>query len=111
MSSHEKCTGPIPLSKPQLSAIADACQQHHVARLHAFGSVLRADYRPGESDIDLLVEFQPLQPIELADAYFGLEQQLHDKLGLAVDLVMASALRNPIVRADIEASKRLIYEA
>jgi hypothetical protein len=30
---------------------------------------------------------------------------------LAADLVMASALRNPIVRADIETSKRLIYEA
>jgi hypothetical protein len=30
---------------------------------------------------------------------------------LAVDLVMASALRKPIVRADIETSKRLIYEA
>jgi predicted nucleotidyltransferase len=28
------------------------------ARLHAFGSVLRPDYRPGESDIDFLVEFQ-----------------------------------------------------
>lgn len=83
-----------------------------MARLHAFSSVLRPDYRPGESGIDLLVEFQPLQPIELADAYFVLEQQLHDKLGLAVDLVMASALlRNPIVLADIEASKGLIYEA
>ena len=111
MSRHANSSGPMPLSKPQLAAISDACQQHQVARLHAFGSVLRPDYRPGESDIDLLVEFQPLQPIELVDAYFGLEQQLHDKLGLAVDLVMASALRNPIVRADIEASKRLIYEA
>jgi hypothetical protein len=30
---------------------------------------------------------------------------------LAADLVMASALRNPIVRADIETLKRLIYEA
>lgn len=78
------------LSKPQLAAICDACQLHQVARLHAFGSVRRPDYSPGESDIDLLVEFQPLQPIELPDAYFGLEQQLHDKLGLAVDLVMAS---------------------
>lgn len=111
MSSHEKCTGPIPLSKPQLSAIADACQQHHVARLHAFGSLLRADYRPGESDIDLLVEFQPLEPTELVDAYFGLEEQLADSLGTAVDLVMATARRNPIVQADIDATKRLLYAA
>jgi predicted nucleotidyltransferase len=31
-----------------------------MARMDVFGSVLRPDYRPGESDIDLLVEFQPL---------------------------------------------------
>jgi predicted nucleotidyltransferase len=59
MSSHTKSTGPIPLSKPRHTAIADVCQRHHVARMHAFGSVLRPDYRPGESDLDLLVEFQP----------------------------------------------------
>jgi predicted nucleotidyltransferase len=111
MSIQEITSRPMPLSKPQLAAIALACQKHHVARLHAFGSVLRPDYRPGESDIDLLVEFLPLQPIELADAYFGLEQQLNGELGSPVDLVMADAVRNPIVRADIEASKRLVYEA
>ena len=46
MSRNEKSTGPIPLSQPQLAAIVYACQQHRVARLHAFGSVLRPDYRP-----------------------------------------------------------------
>jgi predicted nucleotidyltransferase len=45
------------------------------------------------------------------EAYFGLEQQLNESLGSAVDLVMATAVRNPIVRADIEASKQLIYAA
>ena len=111
MSQHDQGIGALPLTKPQLAIITAACSQHHVSRPYLFGSLLRPDYRPGQSDIDLLVEFQPLQPIELADAYFGLEQQLHNSLGLAVDLVMASALRNPIVRADIEASRRLIYEA
>jgi predicted nucleotidyltransferase len=59
MSSHEKSTTPMNLSQPQLAAIVEACQQHRAARLHAFGSVLRPDYRPGESDLDLLVELQP----------------------------------------------------
>jgi hypothetical protein len=45
MSSHTKSTGPIPLSKPRHTAIADACQQHHVGRLHDIGSLLRTDYR------------------------------------------------------------------
>ena len=101
----------IALAQPQLDAIAAACRQHHVARLHAFGSVLRPDYRPGISDIDLLVEFEDLQPTDLVEAYFGLEQQLTESVGVAVDLVMATAVRNPIVRADIDASKQLIYAA
>jgi predicted nucleotidyltransferase len=42
-------------SPPQL---ADFCRRHHIRRLSAFGSVLRDDFGP-ESDIDLLVEFQP----------------------------------------------------
>jgi hypothetical protein len=79
----------------QLLAIADACHRHHVARLHDFGWLLPS----------------PLPPIVLAGAYFGLEQQRHNRLGLDVVLVMTSALRKPIVRADIETSKRLIYEA
>ena len=101
----------IALAQPKLDAITAACRQHHVARLHAFGSVLRPDYRPGISDIDLLVEFEDLQPTELVEAYFGLEQQLTESMGAAVELVMATAVRNPIVLADIDASKQLIYAA
>ncbi|MCP9883709.1 nucleotidyltransferase domain-containing protein [Synechococcus sp. ATX 2A4] len=86
-----------------------ACQLHHVRQLHAFGSMLRSDYLPGKSDIDLLVEFEPLEPITLVEAYFGLEQQLAASIGPSVDLVMATAIRNPIVRSEIDASKQLIY--
>ena len=99
------------LAPNQLAAIAAACRQHHVALLHAFGSVLRPDYRPGSSDIDLLVEFEDLKATDLVEAYFGLDQQLTDIIGPAIDLVMATAIRNPIVRADIDASKQLIYAA
>ena len=111
MSSQEQALGMNALSKPQRLAIANACRRHHVARLHALGSLLRPDYRPGESDIDLLVEFESLHPTELVEAYFGLEQQLTESMGPAIDLVMVTALRNPIVRADIDASKQLIYAA
>ena len=111
MSQHDHDMGALPLTKPPLAIITAACSQHHVSRLYLFGSLLRPDYRPGQSDIDLLVEFQPLEPTELVDAYFGLEEQLADSLGTAVDLVMATARRNPIVQADIDATKRLLYAA
>ncbi len=111
MSQHDHAMAALPLTKPQLAVITAACSQHHVSRLYLFGSLLRPDYRPGQSDIDPLVEFQPLEPSELVDAYFGLEEQLTGSLGTPVDLVMADAVRNPYVRRDIEASKQLIYEA
>jgi uncharacterized protein len=101
----------LSLAQSQRDAITAACQQHHVARVHAFGSALRADYQPGKSDIDLLVEFQPMDASDLVEAYFELEQKLCQSIGEAVDLVMATAIRNPIVLADINASKQLIYAA
>ncbi len=38
--------------------IADFCRRHRIRRLSLFGSVLREDFR-AESDIDVLVEFEP----------------------------------------------------
>jgi len=101
----------LALAQHQLDAIADACRRHHVARLDAFGSVLRSDYRPGESDIDLLVEFQPLDPATLYKAYFALLNELRIGLASRVDLVMADAVRNPYVKQTIEASRQQIYAA
>lgn len=101
----------LALAQPQLDAIADACRRHHVARLDAFGSVLRSDYRHGESDIDLLVEFQPLDPASLYKAYFALLNDLRLGLASRVDLVMADAVRNPYVKQTIEASRQQIYAA
>jgi predicted nucleotidyltransferase len=38
--------------------IADVCRRSHIRRLALFGSVLRSDFGP-ESDVDVLVEFEP----------------------------------------------------
>lgn len=64
--------------------------------MHLFGSALRDDFNPGRSDLDLLVDFKPIEPGALVDAYFGLEQQLAFITGQAVDLVMADAVHTPI---------------
>ena len=101
----------LALAQPQLDAIAAACRRHHVARLHAFGSVLRSDFRPGESDIDLLVEFQPLDASTLYQTYFALLNDLRQGLASRVDLVMADAVRNPTIKKTIDASKQEIYAA
>ena len=101
----------IALAQPQIDAITDACRRHQVLRMHAFGSVLHAGYKPGESDIDLLVEFQPLDPARLYKTYFALLNELRDRLDSQVDLVMADAVNNPFIRKTIDATKQQIYAA
>jgi hypothetical protein len=92
-------------------AIAELCKHSGVTRLDVFGSALRDDFRPGESDVDLLVEFAPMEPRALADAYFGLLDALRELLGGDVDLVMADAVTNPYIAREIERTKQLLYAA
>ena len=91
--------------------IAQACQRFGVSRMHVFGSALRDDFRPGDSDIDLLVEFSPMSPYELVDAYFGLLDELRSILEGQVDLVMVDAVKNRFIVADIERTKQVLYAA
>jgi predicted nucleotidyltransferase len=92
-------------------AIAELCARHGVARLDVFGSALRDDYRPGESDVDLLVEFAPMDGYAKAVAYFDLLDDLRGLLGVEVDLVMAGAVKNRYIARDIERTRQLLYAA
>lgn len=95
----------------QREAIAQACARHGVARLHAFGSALRDDFRPETSDLDLLVEFRPMEPYARVEAYFGLREDLRRLLQRDVDLVMAGAVKNRYIARDIERTRQLLYAA
>ena len=63
--------------------VADFCRRNHVRKLSFFGSVLRDDFRP-DSDIDVLVEFEPGHVPGLA--FFAMERELSEILGRKVDL-------------------------
>ncbi len=63
--------------------LAAFCQKHGVRRLALFGSVLGPDWGP-ESDIDVLVEFEPGHLPGLA--FFGMQEELATILGHRVDL-------------------------
>lgn len=87
------------------------CRRYHVRRLELFGSAASGQYRPGQSDLDFLVEFEPFAPGAYVDAYFGLLQALEALFGQAVDLVVASAITNPYFRQSVERTKTLLYAA
>lgn len=84
------------------------CKRNHIRKLSLFGSVLRDDFRP-ESDIDVLVEFDPDAKISLFDL-IHMEEELTSLLGRKVDLIEASALRNPFRRYEILRTQQVIYD-
>jgi len=73
--------------------IAEFCRRHHIRRLSLFGSVLRDDFRP-DSDIDVLVTFEPGQVVGLR--IVDIEDELAQLLGRRVDLVSEKYLNHRI---------------
>ena len=63
--------------------IGEFCRKHHIRKLAIFGSALREDFGP-ESDVDVLVEFEPGHVPGLA--FFGMEMALSEILARKVDL-------------------------
>lgn len=100
--------GILESKRKQISA---ACARYGVARLHVFGSALNADFSPDESDLDLLVEFVPMEPYARVDAYFGMLEELRALLNMKVDLVMVGAVKNPYIAREIERTKEVLYAA
>ena len=89
--------------------IEEICRRFRVRRLEAFGSVVRDDFDPERSDVDLLVEFEDVPGRNLFHDYMDLREALAELLGRSVDLVMPSAVRNPYIKADIEATRTPLY--
>lgn len=91
--------------------LAELCRRHGVLRLALFGSVANDDFDPGRSDLDFLVEFAPAPRNRSLDSYFALLWDLERLFGRKVDLVEWDAVRNPYIRANIEATRELLYAA
>jgi len=91
--------------------LADLCRRHHVRRLALFGSDLRDDFDPQHSDLDFVVEFDPLPPGSYADTYFALSAELEHLFTRPIDLIEQGAIRNPYILKEIEAHQETVYAA
>lgn len=87
------------------------CRRYGVRRLEVFGSAATGAFRAAESDLDFVVEFEAADRAGYADRYFGLAESLEQLFGRRVDLVVASAIKNPYFRESINRSKVLLYAA
>jgi hypothetical protein len=70
----------IPIDKEK---VAEFCKRRRIRKLSLFGSVLRDDFGP-ESDVDVLVEFEPGYAPGLE--FFTIEMELSEMIGRKVDL-------------------------
>lgn len=85
------------------------CQRHEVSSLAVFGSAVGTVFDPDHSDLDFVVEFKPMRPVEHKNAYFGMIADLEKLFERSVDLVELGAVENPYVRGSIEARQKTLY--
>jgi predicted nucleotidyltransferase len=94
----------IQISKDQVAAF---CRRNSIRRLAFFGSVLRDDFT-AESDVDVLVEFEPGTRLGLR--FFTLEQELSELLARKVDLNTPGFL-SKYFRDQVIAESEVLYDA
>lgn len=96
----------------ELSAYSETinklCSRHKVKRLYAFGSILTNKFNES-SDIDLIVDFEPIDAVEYADNYYDFKFSLEDILHKPVDLLEDKAIKNPYFREAVNKQRQLIY--
>ena len=100
---------------PQLAIpkdrLAEFCRTHGIKQLAVFGSALRDDFGP-ESDIDVLVEFEPGRTPGFG--FVTIASELSDLFGRHVDVLTRSSVErspNYIRRKEILDSAEVIYAA
>jgi len=85
--------------------LAEFCRKNHIQRMAFFGSVLREDFRP-DSDIDVLVEFEPGHVPGFA--FFTMQEELTRILGRQVDLCTPKFL-SPYFRDQVIREAKVAY--
>ena len=91
--------------------IAEFCQRNRIRRMALFGSVLRGDFT-SESDVDVLVDFEPETHIGYI-GLAGLEIELNKMLGRNVDLHTLEGVersRNGLLQKEILGTAETVYE-
>ncbi|MFW6157948.1 MAG: nucleotidyltransferase family protein [Planctomycetota bacterium] len=98
---------PQPAIEIPKEKLARFCRERHIRRLALFGSVLRDDFGP-ESDVDVLVEFEPGHTPGLK--FFTIQRELSELLGHSVDLNTPAWLSRSF-RDEILAEAEVEYDA
>src|SRR5436190_22419789 len=88
--------------------IRELCSHHNVKQLYAFGSVLTKEFNT-ESDVDLVVDFDPIDIALYADNYYDFKFSLQNILKRPIDLLEEKAIKNPYFKQSLNQQRQLIY--
>ena len=91
-----------------INKIKALCKAHNVKTLFAFGSVCTERFTD-DSDIDLLISFNPMDYGDYADAYFEIADKFENLFERSVDLVTDKSLANPYFIDSVNHTKTLLY--
>ena len=111
MAGYNIAMNKIRLQIPR-SKIAEFCKRWKVSEFAIFGSALSADFRP-DSDVDVLVSFDPQAQVTLFDMVH-MQEELKAIFGREVDLVSKRGVmnsRNYLRRKNILESAQVIHVA
>ena len=105
-----------PFIESHLPAIHALCKEHGVARLYLFGSARGEDFDVENSDVDVLVEMLPMEPLEAGRKIRKLRFGLEEIFETWVDLIDQhgidhATLTNPYFIKELEETKELIYDS
>ncbi len=94
----------------QTPLLAEVCRRYAVRELYVFGSVVSGRMN-AESDLDFIVLFESSVPTGAFDRFMGLKESLELLYGRRVDLLTLKPFRNPVIQAEVDQSKTLLYAA
>jgi predicted nucleotidyltransferase len=101
----------IDLVKKNLAEICRLCGNYGVKQLDLFGSAARQDFDATRSDIDFLIEFVSYADPDIADRWFGFQEELAKLLGREVDLTSIRTATNPYFLMVANRSRVNLYAA
>ncbi len=100
----------LPILAKSRNQLAKTCRACGVRNLYLFGSAVTADFDPERSDLDFFVEMNTLPPLERGENILQLWNELEALFNRPVDLLSDTAVQNPYLKRQIDATKVLVYD-
>ena len=98
------------LIKERYVDFVEVCRSHRVDKIYAFGSSITDHFDPNKSDIDLVVKVDIDDPVDRGETLLSLWDKLESLFKRKVDLLTEDSIRNPYLKANINRTKKLIYD-